>query len=404
MRFGKISMAIIWMVLFPPITSAESWLQFQRWSSHSGAQSQDDITNPTLDWSFNLGGGSRSSPAVDADGKIYVGSGYLNSTQKFWIFNSSGSVLNSWSDSYSIGSSPLVDTATGKIFYQSDDGILRCRSTSGTFLWSYNAGGAYGCYSSPCKYGTDSKFCIATSFGVASFNFDGQMLWSYRTTSTTYSLSPSNSGSIFFAGGSDMYKLSANGYFWWSYRTAGSIYGSPSAPAMLYFGGGDSDRNIYCLHTGQIPLLLWSYKTGSRIEGCPAFDTSTLYVGSNDNRIYAFDDSYGKGQLLWTYRTGGRIDSQLTMSSWTKTVYCGVDSVNDTNLYAIRSNGSRLWSYRSGDGITSSAVLAQGNIYFTTYGGRLFALKQGISNTPTPTPTHTPTNLTFATGPSKSLF
>ncbi len=89
----------------------------------------------TFEWQFRAGDYAfDSSPAIGADGTIYVGSddGYLyavNRTEK-WRFQTGGDV----------DSSPAID-ADGIVYVGSDDGYLYAINPNGTEKWRFQTGG-----------------------------------------------------------------------------------------------------------------------------------------------------------------------------------------------------------------------------------------------------------------------
>ena len=116
--------------------------------------------NGTLEWSCTTGDCIISSPAIDADGTIYVGSHdkklyaiYPNGTEK-WSYTTGGRVK----------SSPAID-ADGTIYAGSKDGHVYAINPNGTLLWKYYTG-AKILYSSPA---------IAADGTVYIGNWDGDL-------------------------------------------------------------------------------------------------------------------------------------------------------------------------------------------------------------------------------------
>jgi outer membrane protein assembly factor BamB len=127
----------------------------------------------------------------------------------------------------------------------------------------------------------------------------------------------------------------------WRYTTDGRIvYSSPvlGPDGTLYVGS--DDHHIYAIHTLRnssvaAGSLKWRYRTQDQVLSSPILGPDgTLYVGSNDDHIYAIHtlgNSSVAGSLKWRFRTGGNVESSPVLGP-DGTLYVGS---NDNHIYAI---------------------------------------------------------------------
>ena len=335
-----------------PMVSVSTVLQFQlSVSDNLGATSTDTVavaissSTPGIElWSYSTNGAiNQSSPAIGADGTIYIGS--------------------------------------------RDDNLYALNSENGSEKWIYQTSVLAG--SSPA-IGADGTVYIGGEDLYALNPEDGSLNWGYQTSSTTYS-SPaiSSDGTVYVASGdSYLYAIapptdgSQSGVLLWSYHVGGEIYYSSSAigaDGTIYIGGRNS--YLYAIappdDDSQSGVLQWRYQTYDDIDSSPAIGSDgTVYVGSNDGYLYAItppgDDSQS-GILRWRYETGDDIDSSPTIGA-DGTVYIGS---HDGYLYALNpSDGSLQWRYQTDGSIADSspAVGADGAIYVGSTDDYLYAI------------------------------
>ena len=78
----------------------------------------------------------RSSPAIGADGTVYVGSWDDN----LYAINMDGSLKWSYATGDEVWSSPAIG-ADGTVYFGCFDGCLHAVNPDGTAKWSYRTGG-----------------------------------------------------------------------------------------------------------------------------------------------------------------------------------------------------------------------------------------------------------------------
>jgi len=278
------------------------------------------VTITLLKWRYYIGNIVNSSPAVAADGTVYVGSWdhYL------YAINPDGSLKWRYLTGGNVWASPAV-AADGTVYVGSEDSCLYAIYPDGSLKWRYQTGER-----------------IESSPAVAA---DGTV----------------------YVGSNDfyLYAINPNGTRKWRYETDCWVWPSPAigADGTVYVG---SDGNcLYAINPDG--SLKWRYQAGRSTSPAVAAD-GTVYVGSDDHYLYAMNPD---GSLKWRYQTGDWVESSPVVAA-DGTVYVGSW---DHYLYAINPDGSCRWRYRTGYCVRSSpAVAADGTVYFGSYDCYLHAL------------------------------
>jgi len=351
------------------------WPMFHHDLQHTGRSQYNGPGRPALKWSYSTGDDA-SSPAIGADGTLYVGLG-----DRLYAFNPDGTVK--WS--YPAGGyvkSPLV-AADGTIYAGADDGKLYAINPNGSLQWVYTTG---SWISASPALGPDGTIHIGSSDGkFYAINPDGSLKWSYNVGSWINSSPAIGSGGNIYFGSttSRVYALSPDGSLKWDYTTGSYVDSSPAIgpDGTIYIGS--CDNNLYALNSDG--SLKWKYTTGDAVGSSPAIGADgTVYVGSHDWKLYAFRPD---GNLKWSYTTGGGVNSSPAIGT-DGTIYA---ASRDGKLYAFNPDGSLRWSYYVGGWPDSGPVIgADGTVYISSaWGGTLYAISE--APTPTATATHTPT-------------
>ncbi len=308
----------------------------------------------TLRWYYPTGAPIYSSPAIGADGTIYVGS----QDGSLYAIEPDGTLKWAYDFGGIIDTSPAIG-ADGTI-YVTPDGILSAVNPNGTLKWSYDTDGLID--SSPA-IGADGTIYVASwlrnYFGpwylkLWAINPDGTLKWTES-----------------------------------SYLVGGAIYSSPAIGADGTIYVGSSGGGLYAVNPDG--TLKWNYGLSSSIYSSPAIGADgTIYFGSDDGNLYAINPD---GTLGWTYNTGAFIYSSPAIGA-DGTIYFGSD---DGNLYAINPDGTLGWTYNTDRVVRSSPVVAaDGTIYVGSWDSRLYAvnsLSSGLANTPWPMFRHDPTRV-----------
>jgi outer membrane protein assembly factor BamB len=313
--------------------------------------------NGAVKWSTDAGDVHGSSPAVGTDGTIYVGGELLSAPMleqgRLWAFLPTGGPPSwAFTASNAFYSSPAVD-GVGTVYIGCDDhNLYALNSGPGHLLWGSPLGGWAGLDSSPALDGRGSVFVgsgAGKMFALQTLS-PGTARWAVPTTSgDNVDSSPALSadlGTVYFADdGGTVYALRASdGHTLWAHPGLGKVSPSsePSSPAI----GADG----------------------------------TIFIGGADHNVYALNAADGKTK--WTYTTYSPVCSSPAIGK-DGTVYVGSD---DYNFYALNgSTGKVKWWYHTLAPIKSSpAIGADGTIYFGSEDGRLYAIGGPGSSLSTP--------------------
>ena len=191
--------------------------------------------------------GGYSSVFTDSNGHWskdgLSGSVFVTPSREGWEFSpSSTTVSNARSDVNFVGtlalkwkyktgdhisSSPAIDK-DGTIYIGSDDGYLHAIRPDGTPKWEYETG-TWG-RSSPA-IGEDGTIYIGSGCSLYAINPDGTLKWKYKTGDVEYSSSAIGKDGTIYVGGNDGYlhAIRPDGTPKWKYETGGCLlYTSPS--------------------------------------------------------------------------------------------------------------------------------------------------------------------------------
>ena len=307
-----------------------------------------------VNWSTDAGDVHGSSPAVGADGTIYVGGELLSAPTleqgRLWAFlPTGGPPAWAFTTSNAFYSSPAVD-GVGTVYIGCDDNNLYAlNSGPGHLLWGSPLGGWAGVGSSPALDGRGSVFVGSGAGKMLALQTlaPGTARWAVPTTNgDSVDSSPALSAdlsTVYFADdGGTVYALRASdGHTIWTHSGLGKVSpnSDPSSPAVgadgtVYIGGADG--KVYALNAAD-GSTKWAYQTYRAVCSSAAIGKDgTVYVGSDDYNFYALDGSTGK--VKWWYHTGAPIKSSPAIGA-DGTIYFGSE---DGKLYAIGGSGPGL--------------------------------------------------------------
>ncbi|HTW90177.1 MAG TPA: PQQ-binding-like beta-propeller repeat protein [bacterium] len=317
-------------------------------------------------WRYYVGAGDgtypASSPAIAADGTIYVGS--LDSS--LYAVNADGTLKWRYKTGGKVRASPAI-AADGTVYVGSYDSSLYALSSDGSRKWriisSHRITGA------PAIAAGGTIYFGTWQGNFYAVNADGSLRWFHATGGNVYG-SPvvAEDGTVYVGAGGVLFAFNPDSTVKWTHTTSGEFR---SAPAIDTDGAvyiGSTDGALYAVNPDS--TLKWQHQTGGSVLSAPAIGTGgTIYVGSLNDSFYAFN---ADGSRKWQYPTGGPVYSGPAIAA-DGTVYFGS---GDSCLYALNSNGTLKWQYQA-DGMVQSAptIGADGTVYFTCEDGYLYALK-----------------------------
>jgi len=362
-----------------PLQRGAYWPKFRRTANNRGhtplrpGEGQSDI------WSFATGKGIFSSPVIDRDGTIYIGS----ADKYFYAIGSDGTLR--WKKKLG----ELVDSAAligedGTIHVGSGDGFLYAFDPTGKEKWKFRPkGGAFiTWFEGNVTMGPGGKLYAGNDdFHLYAVDpASGKERWSFKTGDQIWSAAAfSVDGTLYF--GSNDLKLraldptaaaaGAEKPLRWQTATLGSVVSSPlvSQSGIVMFGSFDSNGYAHDARTGE---QLWFLPTRDHIYASAAeAPDGTLYLPSSDGTLYAFT---AEGKVLWTFDTLEPIRSSPAVDG-DGTVYFGS---GDGKLYAINPDGTRRWSFDTSvddrNDLNSSPALGRDAIYIAGEDGKVWSV------------------------------
>jgi outer membrane protein assembly factor BamB len=392
----------VWMLfplLIPSLTFSQvgdsPWPMFRHDLRHTGRSPYTGPGSPAFQWSYQTDEGVASSPAIGADGTIYVGSGwyFLTSTDSaLYALNVDGGLKWKYYAERGIFSSPAVDK-DGTIYFGSFDNYLYAVEDSisyGRLKWRTRLG--FWVMSSPAIADDGTIYVGDLNFNLAAVDSNGHVKWADKTGWCIFSSPAIGINGVVYVGSKDHYLYAyedlGDDYNRLWRHAFGSFYDGHLVDASPAIG---DDGTIYigtdpygAAGTDPVPVdtslfavnpdgtRKWAFPTGDGVESSPAIGhDGTIYFGSFDSCVYAIRDEGDHGRLLWKFKTGGPVDASPTVGG-DGTIYIGS---RDSILYAFNPDGSILWAYDCGGDIESSVTIAgDGRIYFGGMDGKVYAL------------------------------
>jgi outer membrane protein assembly factor BamB len=335
-----------------PVDEDAPWPLFRHDHRNTGWSPLVGHPNGDAPWSFATGKGIFSTPVIDGEGTIYVGSAdhvfYAigRDGRERWRFET-GEIIDS-------AAALLRRDAKGRasVVVPSGDGRLYK-------LWTTAEGGA----AARRAWTFDARVAPGRSFndwfeGNVAVGPDGT-LYAGNTNFSYYAISP-------------------EGRLRWVHRTGANAWSMAAfgSDGSIFWGSNDTlVRAVW--PDGR---LRWKKRTLGMIAASAAVGTDgTVYIGSFDGSLYALDP--GTGRTRWRFRTGDHIYASAALgeneAGETDAIYFGS---TDGVFYALRPDGQPLWTYQVGDPIRSSAAIGESPdgrgpiVYFGAGNGGLYAL------------------------------
>jgi len=287
--------------------------------------------NGTLKWEYKTGGWIESSPAIDENGTIYVGTAY-GSTRMYAI------------------------------------------NPNGTMKWSVGTGEIY---SSPA-IGDDGTIYFGEGYNICALYPDGSLKWKYETSHYVFSSPAIGDDGTIYCGSHDcnVYALYPNnGTVKWIFETGGWVHGYPAIgdDGIVYINSNDD--YLYALYPNN-GTEKWRCGVGG-MRGSPAIDKEgTLYLGVWQKTFFAI---YPNGTIKWSFKLGENsvIWGSSAAISDDGVVYFGA-SVNGGgclrggDIIALSTDdGALLWRDRlcgNGGFVESSPVIGEdGTVYIGSF-------------------------------------
>jgi hypothetical protein len=339
----------------------------------------------TVLWSCDIGERIVTSPSVDKDGTVYVGS----ASALHAITNAVGSASNKWTFPVGVradySSSPAIGADGTIYFIAGQSNAVFALSPEGTQKWSFGTESAVG---TPA-IGLDNSIYVTAYSSLRALSAAGTPNWAgpVGAWSSANASSPAlaSDGSIFVVSREfhKTYALNRDGSVKW---TASSAYGSVSVGknGTVYSTGGQVTA------IGPDGTNLWVFFGDLPLDGPAVISANgTIYVpATGSHTLYAISST---GQLLWTLAepTGRGVPATaVAIDAGGVIYYCASNSV-----LALDEQAAVKWSVFGGFdpgyftlSVTSPTISPDGVLY-AALGSRVYAIDTGTNgpaNSPWP--------------------
>ena len=327
-----------------------------------------------LKWAFPTKGVVISSPAIGADGTIYVAS----QDGKLYAINPNGTQKWAFLTVENTSSSPAIGS-DGTIYVGSEDGKLYAINPDGTQKWVFSTNGKLRSSPAISSYGT--IYVGSGDYNLYAINPDGTLNWAFPTEDLVWSSPSIDSYGTIYVGSYDnnLYAINPDGRLKWTFLIGDLVWSSPAigSNGTIYLGSGN--YNLYAINPDGTQK--WTFITGGVVASPAIGSNGTIYAGSGDYNLYAINPD---GTQKWAFMTGSAVDTCPAIGS-DGTIYVGSA---DNILYAINPDGTRKWIFTAkGEVHSSPAIGSDGTIYVGAHDYNLYAIEGnsgGLANSPWP--------------------
>jgi outer membrane protein assembly factor BamB len=320
---------------------------------------------PTVRWRFKTGAVASMSPAVAADGTIYIGSNDRNvyaidpSGRERWRaqlpsnINDSGFVIGNDGSIY-------VGCADGRMYAFTADGKPRwSTSVLADVRWTPVAGADGTMFITGTDAGEPRPlFAIATD-GTVKWRNDGRFGGSAAAIGLDGAL---------YIGGSDsaLHSLRRNdgGETWLARTTGVPVSPSVGADGTIYVADATT---LYAFEPAK-GARRWTVPIGASASGVALGLDDTVHVAVSNGSLLSVR---ADGTIKWRFDSGTTWARSPTIGA-DDTTYVGAD---DGSLHAIAGDGTLRWKVQTGGGINSQpAIGGDGTLYFVSSDSFLYAI------------------------------
>jgi outer membrane protein assembly factor BamB len=327
-----------------------AWPKFHQNVENQGKNGVDILT-PVLAWTHDSHGQVWGSPTLSGDGAtVYIGSdGGVRALRA-----ADGTLLWSRPELGDVRGAPVVGTQ-GRIYVGSlVGGLYALDALTGATVWTFGTG--------PASAPVHSSPTITPTTG-----------WIYFG---------SNEGQYPGSSHGRVYALDTTGRLVWETLVAGPVWGAPAFDLGLNsiyvgsFNGTNSLQGHFYRLDADTGEVLAETTTPMRVQASPVlFDIADItYVAyaSYNGTVHAINaESFAP---LWTRQLPGVVHSSPAYDlDGTGYIFIGDESGHLTALDA--ATGDVIWQFNPGTGgVFSSPAIAGALVYFTTFGGYVYAV------------------------------
>jgi outer membrane protein assembly factor BamB len=322
---------------------------------HTGLSSTDTSgSTGKLKWKF-VTGGYVGSPAVAADGSVYVCSGDGNLYAVDQTGSAKWQVPNGVQPDF--GPPDPVIGPDGTIYFGSSDGKLYAVDSAGHVKWSFATGpgeDGFHIVSSPAVGSDGTLYAAALDGNLYALDPDGSLRWTAAIDARAVAPTIGPDGAIyisFYQGQPEnavvgLRAVNPDGSTKWSLTTADGVDFPPAVASdgTLYVPSG---WNLFAVTSAG--AVQWTFTVDGPVFSPVIGPDGTIYHGANDGNFYAV---FPDGSLKWAHPTS------------VNAAALGADGAVYTNAgEALKPDGTVRWSFPVAGG-ASPAIGGDGTIYF----------------------------------------
>ncbi len=288
--------------------------------------------NGNKKWELAVPGADNfGSAAVGTDGTVYVSGG-----DRLYAANPSG--VQKWVRVGVAGeslSSPMIGP-DGTV-YASDRGGLHAWTPGGTHRWYFNPGGYFhsgiGLPSPVPAIGADGTIYIIGEVGrrLYALHSSGTTKWQFDINGCGGVPTVAPDGTVYLSCGDSFVAVRTDGSKKWQLATTGGSFSNPAIGRDGTIYCGDRGGTLHAIDSGGTWRWQLAITSGSNSFSNLAIDADdTIYFGSLDNRLYAVSSS---GAKKWEFGMAHMVVYSPVIGA-AGTLYVGT---GDNRLYAIGS-------------------------------------------------------------------
>ncbi|MGH7956450.1 MAG: PQQ-binding-like beta-propeller repeat protein, partial [Opitutaceae bacterium] len=294
-------------------------------------------------WMFERLGFIDASPALAADGTIYIGYGF---GRLYALTPGDRSASVKWERTLGtfLTSSPAIGSE-GVIYVGADTQLHALAPEDGSVLWSFPTGGLIE--SSPAIGADGTVYFGSYDKNLYAVSRDGTRKWAFSTAGVILGSPAIGADGTIYIGSADqrLYAVSPDGTQQWNYFTNGAIQASPvlAADGTIY---AVADTSVYALRPGAAEeRLRWkaSITPPAGSVSTPAIrGDGTIIFGADDGIVRALNPHDGSEKWRRDTQTNDLIESSPIISP-DGSIYIG----SFPYLFKLNGNGSPLSAYSS---------------------------------------------------------
>jgi outer membrane protein assembly factor BamB/tRNA A-37 threonylcarbamoyl transferase component Bud32 len=166
----------------------------------------------------------------------------------------------------------------------------------------------------------------------------------------------------------NLYALkTSQGEFVWKYATDGGIVSKPAIhDNNVIFGSEDHRLHVVNSRDGKV---VWTYYTEGPVRSSPFVAEGHVFIGSDDGYLHAVNLFTGRD--AWRIEAGAPVRSTPFVSVADEAIYFGTE---DGEFFCVNFRGQVRWRFRARRPITSSPIVDDGVVYFSSVDSTFYAL------------------------------